>query len=180
MKMDRLDIPLAAFSRHIWGWHVWVAIMFGAVVAAASEDLIPDPQRWGILMLVLTAMSAFVSWQLWRDLQGKRSDSDWGELLRVLDASEVDTAASHWISLRLSLFSLIVSGAYLASVRFSDWDWMSSGAATILVSVMCAWSVGAMMRAARTSFIHDTRMAEIRSSREEREAMERLRKAANI
>ena len=178
MNVDRLDIPLAAFLRHIFGWHVWVAIMSGAVVAVASEDLIPDPQRWGTLMLVLTAICAFVSWQLWRDLQGKRADPDWGELLRVLDASEADTMAPYWVSIRLSLFSFIVSGAYLATIRLSDWGQPSSGADVILASVMCTWSVGAMMRAARASFMQDTRMAGIRSAREEREAMERLRKAA--
>jgi len=159
----------------MWSWDLWLALACGGVVAIASTTIDFEPKRaWIAPAFGLSCLTFTVAIQQQHNLRKRLEGSDYGELLRISDQTEMQARMPYAITRWVAVTSLVCSGPTIVVIEAVTQEWLVSTLLTI-VAVVSLWSFFAMLSILRLVSIHDRNAAELESYKEQLEATERQR-----
>ena len=155
-------------------WDLWSSIAVGGCVATASLTTELDPKRaWIIPLSILSIGALSASLQQWTSMRSKLSSSDYGELIRIADESEVEVRMPYQIAIWTAMASVIYSVSATVFIEGVEWQWAQ---AIILAaaSLFATWSLLALISTVALSLRHDRNVAQVEAMREKTESAQRM------
>lgn len=163
--------------RSVLHWDFWSALAVSALVATVALTLEFNPERSWVTPLVWLSLGVLTaSLQQWASLRSKLSDSAYGELVRIVDESEIEIKMPYQVTISAALVSVVCSVLAMIFIEAVNLRWVQALFLAV-TSMFAMWSFLALVSLIRLSLKHDRNIAEVESTREKTEAAQRLRAA---
>lgn len=156
-------------------WDMWGGfILAAAIILALALVDVEVRWEWFATLTVFSMSLAVLAWNQWNSLSSKLRGSDYGELLRLTDESEISARLPYKVTFFVSLasaFSSVVSAIVIGTTADRPLEVALSGVSVFLL----AWAALGVWSLALVSGRHDSLLARMDSIREEMAASQRAR-----
>ena len=174
MMIERRDtISSSTLLRSMWSWDLWLALLFGLIVAVVSITLDFQPKRtWIAPLLGVSCMVLAIAVKQRTNLRNRLRGSNYGELLRIMDQTETEARMPYSITIWVAVASIICSAPMTIVIESVCQKWAIVALLTLL-TIVFVWSCAALLSVLRLSGLHDDHEAWLEAQKEELQSAQR-------
>ena len=157
----------------VLGWDLWMALLVGLIVAVASSTIDFQPKgAWIAPTFVVSCMAFAVAVRQRTNLRNRLRESNYGELLRIMDQTESEARMPYSITIWIAVASVLCTAPTALVIESVYQKWAITTLLTVLSTVF-VWSCGALLSVLKLSSLHDDHEAWIESQREKLQSTQR-------
>ena len=155
----------------IWSWDFQLATAAALTVGIIVVEIdFAVNETWLYPAFAVSGVAVAASFRSWRSQKDKLTNTDYGELVRIADPSEIEARMPYTITTWISMFSMGVSLFTFGFLEDVDRRWAE---ATLLsaTTLLFVWSIFALCSLIHLSNKHDENIAKVLAIKEDTEAL---------